>query len=38
MGWLKAILAVVRYAPAIIEAIKQARKRHPEEHKEEAPK
>lgn len=38
MGWFKAILAVVRYAPAVIEAIKRARERHPEEHKEKAPK
>ncbi len=38
MRWLKAILVIVRYAPAVVEAIKKARERHPEEHKEEAPK
>jgi hypothetical protein len=30
VGWLKAILTVVKYAPAIVEAVKIVLGRHPE--------
>jgi len=34
--WLKALMYIVRYAPAIVEAVKKARERHPEDHKQES--
>jgi len=37
--WLKLFTAVkflVKYAPAVVEVVKQARERHPEDHKETA--
>lgn len=29
-----ALKFIVKYAPAVVEVVKQARERHPEEHKE----
>lgn len=37
--WIKALKAlwfVVKYAPAVVEAVQKARERHPEEHIESA--
>ena len=39
--WFKVFSALkflVKYAPAVVEVVKKARERHPEEHVEEAPK
>jgi len=33
--WWKALFWVVQNAPAIVEAVKKARERHPDQHKEE---
>lgn len=30
MGWFKAIMLVIRYAPAIVEAVKIVLQRHPD--------
>lgn len=39
MFWAKAFKAlvfIVKYAPAVVEAVKKARERHPEDHEEQA--
>lgn len=37
MSWIKvgkALWTIIKYAPAVVEAVKQARERHANEHKE----
>lgn len=39
MKWaaiLKAVKFLIKYAPAVVEVVKQARERHPEEHREDS--
>jgi hypothetical protein len=30
MGWLKAVWAILKYAPAVIEVVRKSRERHPD--------